>query len=201
VPVPRTRCLFLPNLYDLEYEHKHHHYQPGVLRVASFGALRLLKNHMTSAAAALLIARYEQTNLEFWVSVNREENAGSKGILQAIRNLYQGVTWARLVESPWEEWSAFRRTIAKMDLYLQPSYTETFNITVADAIVEGVPAVVSEAIDWAPDGWKADPDNVEEIARVGCAHLHNPKAAEEGLAALREHVHEGVRLWLKFLGV
>ena len=194
-------CVFLPNLYDTEYTPPRRQHQPGILRIASFGALRLLKNHMTSAAGALLIARTEKTNLEFYVSVNRAENAGAQGILHAIRNLYNGLPWARLVESPWSDWAKFRKTIARMDLYLQPSFTETFNITVADAIIEGVPAVVSDAIDWAPDGWKVEADNVEQLAEVGLSHLHNPKSAEEGLVALRAHVHVGVRHWLKFLGV
>ena len=71
--------------------------------------------------------------------MNRVENAGSQGILQAIRNLYNGVPWAKLVEHPWEDWKSFRKTIGTMDLTIQASYTETFNIVAADSIVEGVP--------------------------------------------------------------
>ena len=48
-----------------------------------------------------------------------------------------------------------------------------------------MPSVVSEAIDWAPDDWKADVDNVVEIARVGRHLLHDPRAAHEGLRALK----------------
>jgi hypothetical protein len=195
-------CLFLPNLYDLEHVERRrkrlgivHKERP--LRIASFGALRLLKNHMTSAAAALLIA--QRRPLEFWMSVNRVENAGSQGILQAIRNLYDGVPWAKLVEHPWEDWKSFRKTIGSMDLYLQPSLTETFNITCADAIAEGVPCVVSSAVEWAPKAWRAEPDDVEDVARVGRQLLANMKAPEEGLRALQDHVRDGVQIWLQWL--
>ncbi len=198
-----TQCVFLPNLYNLEHTHKHVR-DPAVLRIAGFGALRLLKNHMSAAAAALLVARHlhwdrDGRRMEYWLNVNREENAGSRGILTAIRNLYADLPWARLIEHPWEEWRQFRKTMGRMDLYLQPSFTETFNITVADAIAEGVPIVVSDAIDWAPRHSWAEADSVEDIAWVGVRQLQNPKAPEEAMAALRHHVDDGVRTWLHWL--
>jgi glycosyltransferase involved in cell wall biosynthesis len=196
-------CVFLPNLYDAEHTRKHVR-DPAILRIAGFGALRLLKNHMSAAAAALLVARHlhfdrDGRRMEYWLNVNREENAGAKGILTAIRNLYAGLPWAKLVEHPWEEWSRFRKTMGRMDLYLQPSFTETFNITVADAIAEGVPVVVSDAIDWAPRRAQAEADSVEDIAWIGVRQLENRKAPEEALSALRHHVDEGVRTWLRWL--
>lgn len=194
-------CVYLPNLYDLEYKKNPTEHDPNVLRIASFGALRLLKNHMTSAAAALLIAKHENKKVEFWLSVNREENSGAKGILSAIRNLYSGLDYAKLVEHPWERWGAFRKTIGSMDLYLQVSFTETFNITVADAIAEGVPSVVSDAINWAPTDWIAEADSVEDITNVGLRLLHDPQAPHHGLKALEHYMHRSVGTWLHYLGV
>jgi hypothetical protein len=195
-------CLYLPNLYDDERAHRRRHRGPHAhrqLRVGSFGALRLLKNHSSSAAAALMIAERRGCDLEFWISVNREENIGAHGIVQTLRNMFSGLRWARLVESPWEDWGQFRRTVAHMDLCLQPSFTETFNITTADAVAEGVPAVVSSAIDWLPRHWQAEPDFVEDIARVGANLLSNPHAADEGYAALERFSRDGVQLWLTYL--
>lgn len=197
-----AHTLFLPNLYELEHTHKHTP-EPGVLRIASFGALRLLKNHMSAAGAALLVARHlhydTEGRMEFWLSVNRPENAGGEGILTAIRNLYAGLPWATLVEQPWEDWPKFKKTMRKIDLYMQMSFTETFNITVADAIVSGIPAVVSDAIDWAPDHWIAHADDTHDIARVGVRLLHNHRAPAEGLEALQHHVQHGVHIWRRFL--
>lgn len=196
------RCLYLPNLYDLDRVHRrmpmvgHHH---RTLRIGSFGALRLLKNHTAAAAAALLIAERKRCDLEFWISVNRKENNGSDGILQSLRNMFQGLPWAKLHEHPWEMWPDFRRSVAHMDLTIQASFTETFNITAADSVAEGVPCVTGPAIEWVPSSWQADVDTANDIARVGMALLADPLAAEEGLESLKHYSHTGAERWLRYL--
>jgi glycosyltransferase involved in cell wall biosynthesis len=191
--------LHLPNLYDLERverrrPQRHDH---RLLRIGSFGALRWLKNHTTAAAAALTIARERGCDLEFWMSVDREEHG--KTVLQAVRNLFAGLPWARLHEAPWAPWAAFRRTVGAMDLTLQPSFTETFNIVTADSIAEGVPAVVSHAVEWVPTAWKTHPDDIHEMARVGAALLSHPGSAEEGLRALERYIESAIALWKSYL--
>ena len=195
-----SHVLYLPNLYDLERVQRrrgaiHAH---GSLRIGSFGALRWLKNHTTAAAAALTIARERGCDLEFWLSVDREEHGQT--VLQSVRNLFAGLPWARLQEAPWSSWGAFRRSIQSMDLALQPSFTETFNLVSADAVAAGVPAVVSHSIDWAPESWKAHPDEIHEIARIGSALLARPSSAEEGLRALERYIEASIAVWKTYLG-
>lgn len=136
------------------------------LRIGSFGALRLLKNHTTAAAAALMLARKRGCDLEFSVSVE-SDTMGGAAVLDALRKMFADLKWAKLVERPWEDWATFRQTVSGMDLCLQVSMTETFNITMADAVAEGVPCVVSPSIEWAPDYWKADTDRLEDVVRIG----------------------------------
>ena len=62
---------------------------------------------------------------------------------------------------------AARRVIGEQDILIHVSYTESFNMVTADGIAEGVPSVISAAIAWAPNSWKVDPDNVQEIAERG----------------------------------
>jgi hypothetical protein len=195
-----ARVLYLPNLYDLERVHRRRRepHAHRLLRIGSFGALRWLKNHTTAAAAALTIARARGADLEFWMSVDREEHG--KTVLQAVRNLFAGLPWARLHEAPWLPWAAFRRTVGAMDLTLQPSFTETFNIVTADSVAEGVPAVVSHAVEWVPESWKAEPDEIHEIARIGAALLANPSSADDGLRALERYVETAIGLWETYLG-
>ena len=76
-----------------------------------------------------------------------------------------------------------------MHLLLQPSYTESFNMVTADGVAEGVPSVVSHAIDWAPEHWKAMMDDVLDIARVGRYLLTDPYAPQEGIEALKVSQH------------
>jgi hypothetical protein len=195
----QSRCLLLPNLYDIgRVKHKpaqsHDH---RVLRLASFGAIRLLKNHTTAAAAAQLIARRQHKDLEFHVSTNREEHG--KGVLASLRNMFAGLHWAKLVEVPWQPWSEFRHAVAHMDLCLQVSFTETFNITTADAVAERVPSVGSSAIDWLPAQWQADTDDAEAIARVGMDLLRDPDAADVGVRALQKYLADSLVMWKNYL--
>lgn len=195
----RGRCTYLPNLYDFERASRraprvHDH---RLLRIGSFGALRILKNHTTAAAAAMVIAENRGSDLEFWVSVHREEHG--KGVLQTIRNMMDGVPGVKLVEQPWSQWPEFRRIVSHMDLCMQVSFTETFNIATADACAENVPSVTSTAIEWVPDHWKADADSVEEVARVGSALLSSRHSSEEGVASLERFCRQGTRIWLDYL--
>ena len=64
-----------------------------------------------------------------------------------------------------------------MHVLLQPSFTESFNVVTADGIAEGVPTVTSEAIDWVPSTWQADPDDAGDVACVAEYLLKSPKAS------------------------
>jgi hypothetical protein len=116
-----------------------------------------------------------------------------------MKAMFDRLSWAKLIESPWAEWSQFRATVAHMDLCMQVSFTETFNIVTADAVAEGVPSVVSSAIEWTPERWHADVDNAADIARVGSALLWDTHAAEEGLHALERYLKCGLKHWLEYL--
>jgi len=195
-----SNVLYLPNLYDLlrVQRRRGEGHDHRTLRIGSFGALRWLKNHTTAAAAALTIARQRACDLEFFLSVDREEHG--KTVLQAVRNMFTGVPWATLHEAPWLPWASFRRTVRAMDLTLQPSFTETFNIVTADSVAEGVPAVVSHAVQWAPPSWKAHPDEIADIARIGSALLSSPTSADDGLKALQRYLDASIARWKAYLG-
>jgi hypothetical protein len=192
-------CLYLPNLYDAERptrkrDERHDH---RTLRISSFGALRLLKNHPTAAAAALLIARELGCDLEFWISVDRVEHGA--GILSTLRNMFAGLPWAKLVENKWEPWEKFHRTARHMDLCLQPSFTETYNIVSVDSVCEGTPCVVGPSIEWAPRSWQVDVDDPGAIARVGSHLLSSHSAAAEGLKSFEAYQAESIKIWKEYL--
>jgi hypothetical protein len=198
-----SRCVYLPNLYDTDRAGPKRRGPPEVgraLRVGSFGAMRLLKNHTTAAAAALLAARALGRELAFWVSVDGNDYGGMS-VVYALRAMFAGLPWAKLIEQPWQDWPAFRRTVGHMDLCVHLSHTETFNITTADAVAENVPCVVSPAIEWAPEAWKVDSDRPEDAARVALQLLASDEAAAEGRYALERFVHRAGLHWLAFLGV
>jgi hypothetical protein len=192
-------CALLPNLYDLDRVSprapRNIHRK---IRVASFGSIRHLKLHSVAAAGALWLARSKGKDLEFHLSVHREEHGS--GALQAIRNLFESLPWAQLIENPWQDWGDFRRLVAHMDLCIQVSATETFNLATADAIAEGVPCVVSTAIEWTPEDWQVDTDDAEKIARIGWRLVSDPDAPREGHQALERYQHSAIRHWKHVLG-
>jgi glycosyltransferase involved in cell wall biosynthesis len=193
-------CIYLPNLYYLDgaFVPCPPLYRGGALRIGAFGATRPLKNLMSAAGAALEISRNLKADLELWLSAGRVEGGGDT-ILRAAQAMLEGVPNVRLVQNGWQSWPKFRQSVAHMHLLLQPSYTESFNMVTADGIAEGVPSVVSRAIDWAPDHWKAVADDVLDIARVGRYLLHDPRAARDGREALETHNETGLAAWRAFL--
>jgi hypothetical protein len=195
-------CTYLPNLYYLESAAPPARplHGSGPLRLGAFGATRPLKNLMSAAGAALEISRQLKTDTELWLSAGRSEGGGDT-ILRAAHAMLDGLPNIRMVENGWQTWPKFRQSIAHMHLLLQPSYTESFNMVTADGIAEGVPSVVSDAIDWAPTHWKASADDVLDIARVGRYLLNDPRAAADGSAALAAHNQDGLAAWLAFLSL
>src|SRR5665213_422480 len=179
-------CLRLPNIYHLYgSEAQRAPYKGGTLRIGAFGATRALKNLMTAAGGAVEIANILRADLEFWISSGRNEGAGP--VLDAVRQMLQGLPHVKLVENGWQTWPQFRQTVRHMHLLLQPSYTESFNVVTADGTAEGVASVVSNAIEWAPASWKAEVDDAGDIARVGLKLLQSRRAPGHGLAALKAH--------------
>ena len=191
-------CQHLPNMYFLDgIEPKRERYTGGTLRIGAFGATRALKNLMTAAGAAVEIANSFRADLEFWVSAGRNEGGGS--VIDAVRQMMNGLPHVKLVENGWQTWPQFRQTVRHMHLLLQPSYTESFNVVTADGVAEGVPSVVSEAIHWVPDNWKAKVDDAGDIARVGRRLLSSRRAPHQGLTALKKHNSRSLRIWKSFL--
>jgi len=196
------RCHYLPNLYFLDGPPPRQRTFCGsaTLRIGVFGAVRPQKNLMSAAGAAVEIARKMRVPLELWFSAGRAEGGGEV-IMSAIQEMVAGLPDVTLKQNGWQTWPQFRKTVAHMHLLLQPSYTESFNMVTADGAAEGVASVVSEAIDWAPDDWKADVDDVLDISRVGRRLVCDSTAAEDGLQALQQQTADGIRAYRHYFTI
>lgn len=192
--------VFLPNLYNIAHMKlkRKQWNKKDTLRIGCFGAVRPLKNQITAAAAALAIARKLDVQTELWFNSGRNEG-GSFSSMHTIEQLVGKVDGFKIRHMPWAPWDKFREFVGTMHLNLQPSYTESFNMVVADSVYESVPAVVSEAICWTPNGWVANSDDAMAIAKTGIELLQNPCAGGEGQEALREFVYDGIKAWKKYL--
>jgi hypothetical protein len=139
-----------------------------------------------------------QADLEFYLSSGRAEGGGDT-IGRALDALYADLPHAKIVRSGWQSWPGFRRIVRHMELLIQPSYTESFCMVVADGVAEGVPPVTSEAIDWVPRRWVASSDDASDIADVGVSLLHNHQSAADGYTTLTKHNADGLAAWTKML--
>jgi hypothetical protein len=191
---------WLPNMYNLDAAPTIPQRWRGshLIRIGAFGAMRPLKNLLTAGAAALEIATRLRTDLEFYISSGRTEGGGGT-VAAALEAMFVGLPNAKLMTAGWSSWPDFRRTVRHMDLLIQSSYTESFNMVTADGIAEGVPSVVSEAIDWVPERWVASADRAGDIADVGIALIHDPHASAAGLKALKRHNARGLISWQQML--
>jgi glycosyltransferase involved in cell wall biosynthesis len=194
-----TAMTLLPNMYPMGPARARPMWQRGTLRMGCFCAIRPYKNVLTAAAAALEVGqRLRVTDLEFWISGGRREGGGQT-IFAAIQQMYLNVPRAAVVERNWQSWPQFLATVGSMDLLLQPSYTEGFNMVTADGIAQGVASVVSDAIAWAPRNWQAATDDACDIANKAVGLLHDPTAVQEGVTALNAHNASALILWKDFL--
>ena len=194
-------CIWLPNLYffDSSSPSPRRPWSGGTIRIGSFGAVRPLKNNLSAAAAALQISEWLHTEVQFHISVGRVE--GGYQVVRAIEAMLNGSPRVVLVKDEWYQWPQFRSLIRSMHLLIQPSFSETFNMVTADGASESIPSVVSDAIDWAPDDWKAEVDDPVAIARTGRRLLVDGFAGSEGFAALQAHDARGLAAWKHWLQV
>src|ERR1035437_747410 len=189
-------CIYLPNLYHCtEIKGKIWDGVPP-LKIGAFGAIRPEKNFMTAAAAAVVIHSILKVPVELHMSTGGDGCQSTT--LPAIREMVEGVKGIKLVTHDWNFWDHFIKLISEMDLLLQVSYTESFNMVTADGISQGVPSVVSPVIRWAPDSWKADPDDSMNVAATGIKLL-TKNQKHIGSNALTKHNQISIKYWINFL--
>jgi hypothetical protein len=191
-------CRWLPNLYDLGEPKSRPLWQGGTLRLGIFGATRPLKNMVSAVGAALEMSYNLKAETEIWLNTGRAEGGGLT-VINAAKALVRGVPQITMVEAGWASWPEFRKTVGHMHILISPSYTESFNMVTADGVAEGVPSVVSDAIDWAPKHWKAESDDVLDIAKTGRCLVFDRTAASDGFKALTNHNTLGVAAWKAFI--
>lgn len=170
----------------------------GVINVGCFGAIRPMKNHLNQAIAAIDYADRRGLKLRFHINTGRVEMNGNNA-LKNLKSLFDNLPKHELVEHAWASHVEFLKTIKSMDICLQVSFTETFNIVTADAVVQGVPIVVSDEITWAHRPF-ADPvstDNITEIMEIVLANRHH--LIEKNRDGLREYSRRSVKRWVNYL--
>lgn len=162
----QDRLVYLPNYYPIDDIHpKTRICSSGTLDISCFGAIRPLKNQMIQAMAAVEYARLQGKRLRFHINSNRVEGRGDP-ILKNLREMFKRLPDADLIEHTWLAHDEFLHLVSSMDMSLQVSYNETFNIVAADSVACNVPIVTSPEVFWVHPMFHADPNDMMSIVNT-----------------------------------
>jgi len=144
-PVLGYNIIYLPNYYQLTRPINKVKEPIGKeINIGLFGAIRPMKNCLTQAVAAMTYAKKHGKILNLHINTERIEQKG-ENVLKNMRALFAD-TKHKLVEHKWLKHSDFIELVATMDLGLQVSLTETYNIVSADFVNQEIPVVGSKEI-------------------------------------------------------
>jgi hypothetical protein len=158
------KIFYMPNFYPQQYKTKNYEINKEHIDIGCFGAVRPLKNHVLQAIAALKFADSIGKKLHFHINGGRIEMKGEP-VMNNLRALFQHLIERghKLVIHEWTPRENFLEICASMDIGLQVSFSETFNIVGADIISQGVPLVGSTEIPWLDEKYSARAVFCDEI--------------------------------------
>lgn len=196
------KVLYLPNCYNDFNSLPRYGNDGGPVNIGCFGAIRPLKNQLIQAVAAIKFADTVARSLRFHINAGRIEQQGNS-VLKNLRALFAGMPPRyQLIEHPWMPRPDYLRLVRRMDLGMQVSLSETFNITTADMVSRDVPVVVSPEVSWVSSFYQADPTDSNSIARrlrfawaFSGIGLHRVNTYR-----LRRFAEHSAHLWVKQFG-
>lgn len=155
--------IYLPNYYPVRRETAVRRHNPHHVRIGCYGAIRPLKNQLIQAVAAIRFA--DDLDLKLYFHINSTRIEAGENVLKNLRALFKGIKHV-LVEECWMSHEEFLTALNHLDLGMQVSLSETFNIVSADLVSAGIPIVVSPEIEWAIPMSYAKPTDSESITRA-----------------------------------
>jgi hypothetical protein len=191
------RVIYLPNYYPTNYTPKQYVSNKEYIDIGCFGAVRPLKNHMLQAFAALKLVERLGLKLRFHINGSRMEMKGEP-VMHNLQALFMHLTEKghQLISHEWTPRDEFLKLCAQMDIGMQVSFSETFNIVGADFISQGVPLLGSVEIPWSAPEFNSSPANSEEIFdKLLLTHFFPEKNVSQHQKLLTYYVGESRRIW------
>ena len=195
------KVVYLPNYYPQEYKTKKFNRDKSHIDIACFGAIRPLKNHLVQAFAAIEFADQIGKKLKFHVNAGRIEMNGSP-VIDNLKGLFQHIydRGHEMINHEWTPREQFLDLCSQMDIGMQVSFSETFNIVGADLISQGVPLVgTADEIPWAVNGFCADPNNSASICEKLALTYRMPWInVKSNQWSLTHYTNQTAKLWSKY---
>jgi hypothetical protein len=198
----KEKTIYLPNYYPVNLFKAGFNYrkEKPTLDIGCFGAIRPLKNQLYQAVAAIDFANERHKQLRFHVNVARVENNGDP-VLKNLRKLFENNPKHKLIEHSWLTHKEFKSLIKTLDIGLQVSFTETFNIVAADFVDSNVPVVVSDEIKWMTGFYKASPTDSCDIKSKMSFALNTKNFNFQYLNKIKlwNYSRESEKVWVEYM--
>ena len=196
----KKRIIYLPNFYPQQYKTKKFVKNKEFIDIGCFGAVRPLKNHLLQALASIDFANKINKKLRFHINAGRIEMQGGP-VLNNLTGLFEQITdkGHELINHQWTPREQFLELCASMDIGLQVSFSETFNIVGADVISQGVPLVGSTEIPWNVDVFAANPvDSADIVNKLFYAYRFPCINVKTSQWALTAYTNKTANIWTKY---
>jgi len=169
------------------------------INIGCFGAIRPFKNQLNQAFAAITFGNQRGYNINFHINFDRCEQGGSavlKNLDYAFKN-----TQHSLIYHPWMTHPEFIELVKTMDLGLQVSYTETFDIVAADFAWNYIPVIGSSEVFWLDKKYITDPNSMESIVDRLCFAYDGIKTNKQKVnrKSLEKYNEGATDVWLHSL--
>lgn len=196
----KEKIIYLPNFYPQEYKTKDLDKNKDTIDISCFGAIRPMKNQLTQAIAAIRFANKIGKKLRFHINTGRVEQKGDP-VYSNLKHLFNHLSESghQLINNEWTPREEFLELCSKMDMGMQVSFSETFNIVAADLISQGVPLVSSPEIPWMNKWFTAEPTDTNDIYKALLFTYYFPKAnIYSNQYLLTRYTNKSRRIWLKY---
>jgi len=198
------RVVYLSNYYPADNRKKYkscYNKENRELHIGCFGAIRPLKNQLIQAISAIRYADSTDKILKFHINGNRMEGGGEP-VIKNIRKLFEASNNGHeLIEHAWQPHTQFLEILATLDLSMQVSFTESFNIVAADMVTSGIPIVTSAEVDWVDSTFHADPTDSDSIvAGLRRAEFYGNDGTRKNRFLLEQFVDQSEERWMDFFG-
>jgi hypothetical protein len=194
------KVIYLPNYYPQDYKQKEYRKDKDTIDIACFGAIRPMKNHLLQAFAAVRFANDIGKKLRFHINSGRVEQKGDsvyKNLVSYFSHLSD--SGHQLVKHEWCPREEFLKICSEMDIGMQVSFSETFNIVAADLTSQGVPVVSSNELPWINCIYAAKPTDSHKIYKSLLLTHWSPKLNyKSNQYLLKRYTNKSKKIWLKY---
>jgi hypothetical protein len=194
------KIIYLPNFYPQEYKIKKYDRNKDTIDIGCFGAIRPMKNHLMQAIAAVKFAESIGKKLRFHINSGRVEQKGD-AVYNNLKSFFAHLSDSehQLINHSWAPREDFLEICGKMDIGMQVSFSETFNIVAADLVSQGVPVISSDELPWINRIFTAKPTETRDIyLKLLLTHLLPKVNLITNQYLLRGYTNKTRKIWVNY---